>query len=516
MRRVAGALDSVGPLALFLAFFAALFATHANSLFDPPYWDALSGAFTQAHWQATHSFSPFYLLADTPNFNDGGACVYPFSVYPMIVGAFERFGVGVAATFCVMHLVSLAAGAGMLAATYRLARRACGGGLALLATIAVATLPLFRAVVSQMNMDVLLGACTVLAFLAIEERRCRAAVSWSACALLVKPTGIIVVVALFGMLLLRRLRPGWFETSALERQTLTRSLAALAGLFVLFCAELATIAHFGKSPPGVSFLGGAVPFLAKRLWTLPEFGLALLALALALPFVVRRVRRRQAATIEIDGLVFAVAFVGFYCQYENVLPRYFAQAFPIVLVALVATASGVLSRGVVAGALVLFAAFGLLNAHGRFHPMKLADWSVPGDPRPLVTNDGWLLERSLEYRDDLDLNRSIAAACEALRDNTIVAGWPILQLLGLPRLGYVTSAPRLASAETPLQWTDQKIEIAGRVKRRLDFVRVVSPNVYASESSRVLPGDVVLETFARGRLRAFLVRRPSDSDAERR
>ena len=103
-----------------------------------------------------------------------------------------------------------------------------------------------------------------------------------------------------------------------------------------------------------------------------------------------------------------------------------------------------------------------------------------------------------------------------MHEHVIVAGWPLLHMLAEPRFGYVTAPPKLAAAETPLEWVEPRIEIAGRVKARSNFVRIVSPNVYASDVSRVLPGDEVLETFERGRLRAYLIRRPSDSDAERR
>jgi len=251
--------------------------------------------------------------------------------------------------------LSFAAGAAVLAALFGLAQRAVGSGLAALATIACATLPLFRALVAQMNMDILVAAFTLLALLALSRRQEGRAVTWAAFALFVKPTGIIIVVALAVMLVLRRVRPAWFALSAAERPRITLALWLLGGLCLLFAAELAFAAHHGKLPPGVSLFGGALPFLGKRLWTLPEFGLLLLALVLVAPGIVRRAQRGEAHALEIDGLVFAAAFVGFYCQYQNVLPRYCAQAFPIVLLALVAAASARLSRKAVGVALAAFA-----------------------------------------------------------------------------------------------------------------------------------------------------------------
>ncbi|MDZ4774668.1 MAG: glycosyltransferase family 39 protein [Planctomycetota bacterium] len=516
MNRVQQTVERARFGALFLVFFVTLWLCHARAILDPPYWDALSGLFVQAHWQATHSLSPFDLLAHSAGFNEGGACVYPFSVQPPLVALFERFGASVDATLVAFHILSFAAGAVILTAVFSVTRQAIGVGLAACATLAVATLPPFRALVAQVNMDIVLAAFTLLAFCAVNSRRPRTAVVWAACALLVKPTGVIVVVALAGMLVLRKFRPAWFATETSEAHRITGALVGLAGLFVVFVVELAVVAHYGKSPPGVSLFGGALPFLSKRLWTLPEFGLALVALFALTPWIARRVQCGAARPIEIDGLVFTGAFVGFYCQYENVLPRYFVQCFPILIVALATATATLLPRTVVVVGLLAFAAFGLVNARGRFHPTKLADWNLPEDQGVLVSNDGWLLERSLEYQDDLALNRAIAARCEALRDEVVVASWPLLQMLCEPRFGYVTTPVQLAAAETALEWSSPPIEIGSRSRDRSNFVRVVSPNVYASEVSRVRPGDEIVETFAVGRLRAFLLRRPSDSGASRR
>src|SRR5207247_1780102 len=133
--------------------------------------------------------------------------------------------------------------------------------------------------------------------------------------------------------------------------------------------------------------------------------------------------------------VFLVVFVVFFGQYVNVLPRYFLQSWPALLVGLGALAleCGLRPRAI-GTAFALFALFGLANAHGRFHPTRLAEWSDPADPRPLVRLDAAPSERRV--------------------------------------------------------WA-------------------VTPNVFCGPLSRILPGDEVLETIERGRLRAFIVRRPA-------
>jgi hypothetical protein len=290
------------------------------------------------------------------------------------------------------------------------------------------------------------------------------------------------------------------------------ALIVHACLFAVFVAELAVAAHFGKSAPGVALFGGTAQFLGKRLWTLPEFGLALGAFLVFAPWIALRVARGRAAPVEIDLGLLLLAFTGFYCQYQNVLPRYFLQVWPALLLALVLVGlAAKVPRRTIGVLLVLFAAFGVVNTNGRFHPTRSADWREPGAERPLVSNDGWLLERSMEYKDDLAIDQDIARWLEPHRGELVTAGWPVLHLLAIPELGYVTGPHRLESTETPLDYATIPIPRAGADDPGTSRLRVISPNVYGGEHARVLPADIVLETFERGRLRAFIVRRPAES-----
>lgn len=517
-----------------LIAFSLIVAWHVEALTDPPYWDALMGAFVQGHWHATHSYSPFALMRDAAFFTEGGACTYPFSVYPTLVGALESAGVGTRESFVVLHLLSFVAAATIVAGTFALLRRGTGGVLAALVAAALLVQPSFRALASQMNMDVLLGACTVMSLLALANARVARSCAWAFAAVAVKPTGIIVVAAVLASLVWRRLRTADIpraqgeadsgstasvsdssasaeDVDRARRRAWLGGIVFLAGVFVLFVLELVALAHWGKSQPGVALFGGVGQFLGKRLWTLPEFALGLAVFLLLAPWLVARILRSRATPLEVDLTIFLLAFSGFYCQYLNVLPRYYLQAWPALLGVLVLAAGRLrVTPKLTAGLLVAFGVVGLVNAHGRFHPVKWSDWNVPDDARPLVSNEGWLLERSLEYRDDLAMNRAIAARCSTL-DVRVVADWPILQLLSVPRLGYVERPVRLAAAGRTLEFAPEPIPLQGRLPSEEERVWVVTPNVYDSEFSRVFRGDVLLETFSFGRLRAFLLRRPPGS-----
>jgi hypothetical protein len=119
----------------------------------------------------------------------------------------------------------------------------------------------------------------------------------------------------------------------------------------------------------------------------------------------------------------------------------------------------------------------------------------------------------MEYRDDLALDQELAARMQQRTDVVVIAGWPLLHALSIPAFGYLLAPPRLASAGPSIDFAPARIVHAGDLGSGTRTVRVISPNVYDNEWARVLPGDEVLETVTRGRLRAFVVRRPADSGA---
>jgi hypothetical protein len=77
----------------------------AHTLFDPPYWDSLTGAFPQGLWLARHGFDALGLFREKP-YLQGGPCVYPFSFYPWIIAVLYRIGLAPKLVFAAMHLVS--------------------------------------------------------------------------------------------------------------------------------------------------------------------------------------------------------------------------------------------------------------------------------------------------------------------------------------------------------------------------------------------------------------------------
>ena len=523
MERLAAIERKTSAKALYVVVLAALLALRSYVLFDPPYWDALAGAFAQAYWLAHHGLDAIGLMTTQLTYVDGGPNVYPFSVYPYFIALLYRVGLEPKHVFLVLHVVSFACTAAFIAGAFRLARLCLAAPFALLVALLLFCIPLVQAMACEINMDMPLAAFTVLSFVAIAERRFARAWLWAFFALAIKPTAIILIAANVATIVWIAWFPRTLQHDAqqpLARRRAWAAIAAYLALFALFAVQLRPTSSIAHAPAYVELLGGVLPLFGKRLWVMPEYGLALVAFLLALPFELRRVWRGQMTSLELQLVLFLAIFVGFYCQWTNPLPRYFLQSYPMLLV----WSFALLARAPIAVAVRVALAFGAcaffaVNQHGRWYPRLRADWNVPGDPRPLWRNDGYMLERSMEYRDDLLLNQAICERLEKYpRERTIVvANWPVVQTLAIPEFGYVKERWRAVSPDCPLLYDEQRVDYGElydwsgeRPKKKTgdDVVFVLSPNVFSRWQTVFIPGvDRLVETIESGEHRAFVVER---------
>lgn len=494
-----------------LAAFAALVVLRGAVLVDPPYWDALLGVFPQAHWLAVHGLNPLELLREQPGYEAGGACTYPFSAGPWVIALLERALPDPERRFALLHLASFASTAAACAAIHRLVRP-LGNALGWLAAAAFLAQPIVQSMACQIGLEMHLTAACAWTVVALAEGRWRTAFVWAAVALLVKQTGVVAPFSAAVVLGARIVVPRWAGTPARGERAWLLANAALVLVFVL---ELLLLERFDRAPAGAGPLAGLVPLLTKRLWAMPEFGLALVALAVlaALACARRRARGQPVALGVLAPSVFVLAYVGLLMQWANPLPRYGVVVAPAVVVLLAHAAlrfaPAHVARGALGGvALGCVALFGLLNAHGIFHPERPGRFAAPGEADPLPTNDGWLLERSMRFRDGLLLDQAIAAYAQAHPEAGFVAPWPLQHALVEPAFGYVDRPVACASAETSVVWADPAPPTLGELRASgVDVLWILTPNDFAGPDSQPREGDVVVGRFAVGRQRAWIVRR---------
>lgn len=498
------------PVLVAIAAFAALVVLRGAVLYDPPYWDALLGLFPQVHWQALHGLDPFRLLREQPGYVEGGACTYPFSAIPPLLALLERAEPDVRTRLPLLHLASFTCAALACAAVFRLTRRH-GRGVAWLAAAAFLAQPGVQSLACQIGLEMPFVAAVACATAALAERRWAAAFAWSAAALLVKPTGVVVAAAAVALHVLRSVRArGPADADALDAGERRWALAQ-AALVAVFVAELAVIHAYERAPGGAGLFAGLVPLLTKRLWTVPELGLALALLAAAGAVAwIRRARGARVPDLVLASATFLLAYGALLVQWHNVLPRYFVAAYPAVLALLVAAAARFAPRAAVAPALGALALAGLLGAHGRFQPDRPGAWSAPGETEPMSANDGWLLERSMRFRDGLALDRQLARHAAEHADQGFVAPWPLQQALLEPSFGYVDARVECATAERPVAWTSAPPPSIAELRANgREPLWILTPVDFAGAASMPRPGDVVVARFGVGAQRALVVRRAS-------
>lgn len=523
--RVASVERRVSPWQAGAIVFALLLAVRWSVLTDPPYWDTLMGAFPQALWLKSHGFDFVALLTTQDTYVHGGPNVYPFSVYPPFVGALYVLLASPRAVFVTLHLVNFACAAACAGAFFGIARRRLPAPAATVLAAALVTAPLFQALSASINMDMPLAACTALSFAALDERKFGRAWTWALVALLVKPTAVILIGANLVVCAIAWLRPRWsgLGPEALEpaeRARARNGALAHTALFAVFVAELVLQSRYASAPAFITPFGGFVPLFLKRLWVVPEFGLGVVFFLITLPQFVTRALAGRARWIHVQCAVFLAVFLLFYGQYENTLPRYFLQAYPFLFVWLALVLHGTEGATRVRTSVLAAAClFHVVNTYGTFYPSRPSGWTLPSTGAPLPGNDGYILERSMEYRDDLELNREVARALERFPrfETVLVPNWALLHLLSLPELGYVERSWTTASPDNPLDYVTNKVSYKDlydttvsppKLRGAQQVIWVLVPNTFQGPQTRLVPAtDELIDTVRVGKHAAFVVRR---------
>ena len=418
------------PARLFLATLAALFVCNVSVLARPPYWDSIVGLHIQAIWLVDHTFD-FAGLFQEPGYYEGGPNVRPWNA-PALLIAFLYCVLPPSVVFLLLHLLTLAAAAAIVTVCYLFLRRHLKPTTSAAWCIAGIANPIFSGQCAAIYLEIPLAMCIALVVYFIVNDRNQLATLTALPAFFIKETFILTSTVLIVWVIYRRVTPRFIGTSA-NRPSSTIYLLLLAPAFhyalLFFSAGAGSGSGTGNS---LTFQPLAFGQLAYEQF--PDQAL-LLMISVPVSVVVLRSSVKQRKTGS-DGLTHSLValglvvwgFWGFMSIYYHPLCRYSVSVllplFCLCGLLITHVAGNRLSICVA----TVFIGIGLVNQYGWLLPKLSAEIARSGDR----------LERSREYLLDQDslmeTSRRISDEC---RGATIVAKYPMLQMLTMPRLGYV-------------------------------------------------------------------------------
>lgn len=422
-------------LSIFAGSFAALLLANGPALWQPPAWDAAMSVHPAAITLSKNGFNLPALL-HMPSYSQGGPNTHAASVvtwlYAVIYWSFSDS----AALFPIMHVCQLAVSAAGVAATFQLSRPLLGDALAAFFCAAVLSYPAVLAQTGCLYLEAPLMASTAGALAAWSSgRRIWAAIlALAACS--IKETGVVAAATL-GAAALLEAKP-WHRRVAGACGVLAPSVAAVL-------VKIAAIRPPGASayhpPPLARFLQFNV---AERMSQTPDLCLLIGLFAaiglLQIKTVWRSLRESDAsracaaapqfglANLAVWGLLGVLAATPLIGELY-VLPRYFVQVLPCLLLVLLdalrRAAGPRAAWAATALGLALFAA----NCNGAFY----------GDN---TANDGSVAERSLEYLDLLEAQRlAIKELAKTPPETPVFYGYPEHFMASYPLMQFVGERP---------------------------------------------------------------------------
>jgi hypothetical protein len=420
---------------------ASLFiiALNGSRLMDPPYWDALTGVYTQGVWLYRNHFD-YRMLAQLPQFNQGGPNVHLFYFFaPLFAALLHLFQPRV--VFLILHLLIMTCAAGGLTIFFSILSTIVPAWLAGLWVLAAASNPIWFGQTASLYLEIPLAAMIALSIYAVWRGRygwatvaCMASYFMKSSALLYALAG-----AVYGCFLA-------------VRQSSRRSL-----LLILPFVAMLLLSHWAPSPSSFfwDFAGYTLYFFQKAKFQFPllacEFILAAVLGLYSLWSVIVQKKQMEHASFMVFLAIYSFGFWLSFIIETMPLPRYSVMVV-LPLTALLAFLTRERMRGSAALALLLVIG-GIATQSGRL---------LPAIPAYRGGRSGQEVERSREYLRDLDGNRALCTFLESNYFNSpLVTKSPFTQMLTIPELGYVTHAlpyvieagrPSAVSHAAPLEW----------------------------------------------------------------
>jgi hypothetical protein len=410
----------------------------------PFYGDAIGGPFAEALWLADHQFN-YAALFQQPGYSQGGARVYGLSLYPTFLALLLKLIPSTKVFLIVNHLIVFAMTAGIAVMLRSLAQKAFkNSSMANLTAILFLAIPIVQSQSEAINMEMPSVFFSVLSVYFLANKQLLPATLYALLATFIKGHALIAgVLVLFisGVLFFfdEKWKGRWLS--------LALGLLAISGAFVkvgskFFLKDQHASAGMIQLFAGWPSLKGMTIFY---LYLVLLIGLLILAMKSLL--LVKKpwpeIRKSIFQVYYIDILMVLMAGLWFllFLNFFAVSPRYRLLAAPFLVFTLAVFISRWLKNqkiacAVIGGAVLL----ATVTSYGLWH-------------QPVLTHDHVILERSLEYRNDLKLNKKLVKIIQQQYPKfTIGAPFLTAQMLAIPELGYVNEPLDVVVYGMPVQY----------------------------------------------------------------
>ena len=413
----------------FLIFLYFLVTRH-EVLFYPPYGDAIIGPFSDAVWLFRHSLDYRQMLL-TENFTTGGPIVYPTSFYPLLLAVLMKITKTSANFLIVAHSLVFLISAVIISLLRKLAERLFDDRLAMICSLMILSLPLYQSMSELINMEMPCLLFAVLSIYFLSQKRILLAAVFSVLALAVKAPGAIVCATVFvgGVLL-----------AINEKEKKNAFKKILIGILPVLIAAVSGSIRSSILGTQISYNKLELFIGLKNILSLSIFWIYLLVFSVyVVRFVICKLdenkgfqKIRAFCNINYISIIIIVLNMLWFLLYANfsvMLYRYQLLVMPFFVLAIILTVSYFISNKKLLEKLLLVAVLMLfLGAHGLYYDHSEDYYQGCNE-----------FERSLEYRNDLKLQKKMAKIFEdKYSDKVISSSILIAQILNFKEIGYVS------------------------------------------------------------------------------
>ncbi len=427
-----------------LAILVYLLATRYKYLFAPPYGDAASGPFIEAIWLKRHAFN-YWALAQQPGFVAGGPKVYLFSIFPTYQAILMNIFQNLKVFLFVNHLIVFIMGSVVITTFRSILLKVFDEKISLLLSLLLLSFPLFQSQVEQLNMEMPSLCFGILAIYYLIDRKFIAAALWVILATMVKGTSIFICLTVIVFAII---------SIFMEKEKTAKIKAAMAAIVVaLFTVAIAYASIYILNNDHKLVMVG--PFKALR-W-MKTFIVGYLFLISFILFVKNFVDEysKDGETLlavirrnYLPSILFICAFFWFVVFINSYGDQY---RYRLILAPLTTfcifyiVQSFLKNKQIIRWTLLTAILFSFFCDYGFLY-------------KPAIANVDAVYERSLEYRNDLKLDRYIARSIENdYSDLTILAPFSTAQILAFPELGYVHKKLDVVQYGYPCTYEDIKV-----------------------------------------------------------